>query len=298
MMDKGNISLIKRNEKISTVQTMPFAQRVGFIKLTTKLMPPSQNYPHPPTQKAFNRYLKVFCMVALLCPMSFAYAEIHGTVTGTTNYVWRMYSKSFNSPAIQGNLDYQHSSGIYLGATASTFNFGPSEQEEDLVFENTARIEISPYVGWSYKFADDWRVDLQYSRYFYDGDIFALDGDYNEFYFFLHYKDLISLQTSYIDDYYGQGESALFPEITGRYPITDYLEFSGTFGYAYVKEALAADYPYWNVGLTGRYKFIALDLRYHDAREIYYLDATGQNLGIDHPETITTTVVLSLSVGF
>lgn len=85
----------------------------------------------------------------------FAYAEIHGTITGTTNYVWRMYSKSNNSPAIQGSLDYQHSSGLYTGASVSNFNFGKSEQDEELSFPSSAQIEITPYVGWSYKLADD-----------------------------------------------------------------------------------------------------------------------------------------------
>ena len=87
-------------------------------------------------------------------------------------------------------------------------------------------------------------MDLQYSRYFYDGLIFDKNADYNEFYLFLHYKGLLSAQISYIDDYYGPRRGALFPEITGRYPITDYMEISSTFGYAYIKVALAADYPY------------------------------------------------------
>jgi uncharacterized protein (TIGR02001 family) len=246
-------------------------------------------------QKTFSLML---CMAVLMWQAGFAYAEIHGTITGTTNYVWRMYSKSNNNPAIQGNLDYQHSSGFYTGASVSNFNFGKSEQDEELSFPNSAQVEITPYVGWSYKFADDWRMDLQYSHYFYDSLIFDRNSDYNEFYLFLHYKGLLSTQISYIDDYYGLGRGALFPELTGRYPITDYLEISSTFGYAYVKEALAADYPYWNVGLTGRYKFIALDLRYYDAREIYYLDANGQKAFTDHPETIKAMVVFSLSVGF
>lgn len=228
---------------------------------------------------------------------SCAYAEIHGTLTGTTNYVWRMYSKSNNGPAIQGNLDYQHSSGLYVGTSASNFNIGKSEQDEELIFPGAAQFEVSPYVGWSYKIADDWRMDLQYSRYFYDGKIYSNNGDYNEFYYFLHYKDLLTAQVSYIDDFYGQGGEAFFTELTGRYPITDYLEFSSMFGFAHVSH-LKAEYPYWNVGLTGRYKFIALDLRYHDASEIYFLDAAGQKKITDHSETIKATVVFSISVGF
>lgn len=80
-----------------------------------------------------------------------------------------------------------------------------------------------------------------------------------------------------------------------RYPLTSYLEFSSSFGYAQVKQALSADYPYWNVGLTGRYKLVALDLRYHDAREIYF---GSQAKSPDHPDTLKATVVFTISVGF
>ena len=249
-------------------------------------------------QKTFSLLLKMLCMAVLLRQPNFAFAEIHGTVTGTTNYIWRMYSKSNNGPAIQGNLDYQHSSGVYFGASASNFNIGKNEQEEDLVYPDSAQLEITPYVGWSYKFADDWRVDLQYSHYFYDGKIFSQNADYDEFYLFLHYKGLLSAQASYVEDLYGNAGDAFFYELTGRYPITDFLEFSSTFGYGQTRSVLDADYPYWNIGLTGRYKFIALDLRYHDASEIYYLDELGGNISPDHPETLKASVVFSISVGF
>lgn len=239
--------------------------------------------------------MKMLCMAVLLYQTSFAYAEIHGTITGTTNYVWRMYSKSNNGPAIQGNLDYQHSSGFYVGTTVSNFNLGASEVVEDIGFPNSAQVEITPYLGWSFKLTDDWRLDTQYSRYFYDSTIYGLDADYNEFYLFLHYKDLVTAQASFIDDFYGIGDAAYFYELTGRYPITDFLEFSSTFGYAQANNVLSADYPYWNVGLTGRYKFIALDLRYYDARELYFQEPA---FAPDHPDTLKATVVFSLSVGF
>lgn len=239
--------------------------------------------------------LKVFCMLLVLYQAKFAYAEIHGNLTGTTNYVWRMYSKSNNEPAIQANLDYQHASGFFVGAFVSSFNIGGSEVRENFHFINQARAEISPYLGWNFKLGDDWRLEAQYSRYFYDGKIYEFAGDYNEFYLFLHYKDLLSMNVSATDDFYGLGDMAFDYEITGRYPITDYLEFSSTFGYAQVKEVLSADYPYWNVGLTGRYRFISLDLRYYDAREIYF---DSQSKSPDHPDTLKATVVFTISVGF
>lgn len=247
-------------------------------------------------QKPYSHSLKMLS-IALLCQADLAVAELHGTITGTTNYIYRMYSKSNNGPALQGNLDYQHSSGIYVGTTLSNFNIGKSEVEgtEDDIFPDSAQLEVTPYLGWNYKFADDWRLDLQYSRYIYDGKLYGLDADYNEFYLFLHYKDIISAQVSYSDDFYALGDAAYFFELTGRYPLTDYLEFSSSAGYAIADKVLLADYAYWNVGLTGRYKFIALDLRYYDAHEFSQGD---QELLPDHPETLKESVVFSISLGF
>lgn len=239
-------------------------------------------------------YLRVLSAI-LVCHAGVAYAEIHGTITGTTDYVYRMYSKSNNGPALQGNLDYQHSSGFFVGTTLSSFNIGKSEVVEDFVFPGSAQLEITPYLGWSFKLADDWRLDAQYSRYIYNGLLYSLDGDYSEFYLFLHYKDMVSVQFSASDDFYGLGNPAFFYELTGRYPLTDYLEFSSTFGYAKASRVLLSDYPYWNVGLTGRYKFIALDLRYYDAHELPMGD---RGLLPDHPNTLKESIVFSISLGF
>lgn len=242
---------------------------------------------------------KLTVLIMLCCFSVSAGAEVHGTITGTTNYVYRMYSKSNNQPAIQANLDYQHESGFYVGASVSSFDIGPSELAIpglDLPFEGDAEIEVTPYVGWSFKLADDWRLDSQYSRYIYNGTVYGMNADYNEFYLFLHYKDLLTAQASYSGDFYGLKGDAFFYELTGRYPITDYLEFSTTLGYGHTQGILLDDYEYWNVGLTGRYKFIAMDLRYYDAKEVSFGDLDA--LPVDHAFTLDSTAVFSLSVGF
>lgn len=230
----------------------------------------------------------------LLVSFAAAQAEIHATITGTTNYVWRMYSKSNNKPALQANLDYQHELGFYTGVTASYFSIGPSEVDPSIPFKEP-NVEIIPYVGWSFKLADDWRLDLQYSSYFYDEKVYAKPADYDEYYFFIHYKDLLSFQASYAQDFYGLTGDAFFYEGTARYPVTDFLEASGTFGYANTKSVLTTDYPYWNIGLTARYKFIALDLRYYEASE---MNGSGDLDLLDHPFTQKGTIVFSLSAGF
>ncbi len=251
-------------------------------------------------EKLLNRLLgKLLCAAMLLYYAEAVRAELHGTITGTTNYVWRMYSKSNNKPAIQANLDYQHSIGFYTGATATSFNIGKSELDEDPDFHPTfldpAQVEIIPYVGWNFKLNDSLNMNLQYSHYFYDGKVFSLDAEYDEFYFFLHYKDLVSMQISYAKDLYGLVGDAFTYELTARYPLTDYLEASGSYGYANTKSVLASDYNYWNLGLTGRYKFLALDLRYYDASET---NISREQDTFDHPITLNGTIVFSISAGF
>lgn len=230
----------------------------------------------------------------LLCLDPFPiFADIHGTVTGTTNYVGRGYTKTNNDFAIQGNVDYQHSSGIYLGASASNVNFGDRE------FNDSSRVEFTPYLGYTHKLADNWRVDMQWTRYLYDGKIFGRQVDYNEFYLFLHYCDMLTLRASVSDNFYNQNKVTSDYELTGRYPVTDYLEVSSGVGYSRVEEVLEYDYLYWNTGITGHYKFFSADLRYMHAFEATTEELPeGPNSWQFKPEILHATIVFSLSMGF
>jgi uncharacterized protein (TIGR02001 family) len=238
---------------------------------------------------------RIFFIVRLctkLCILSVfqtSFADIHGTLTGTTNYVGRGYTKTQNGYAIQGNLDYQHESGVYLGASASNVNFG------DRDFDDSARAEITPYLGYTHKLTDDWRVDVQWTRYLYDGKIFGRQADYNEFYALLHYRDLLTLRASISDDFYGQNKVTSDYEFTARYPLSEYLEISSSVGYSQVEKVLEYDYLYWNTGITARYQFIAADLRYMHAFESTTADKTSWKYD---PDVLHATFVFSLSVGF
>jgi uncharacterized protein (TIGR02001 family) len=228
-----------------------------------------------------------------------SYADVHGTLTGTTNYVWRGYTKNQNDFAVQGNLDYEHPSGIYLGFSASTVNFGDrsirKKNSAELAFPDSARAEFTPYLGYTHKLTDDWRVDVQWLRYLYDGKIFGRQADYNEFYLFLHYRDLLTLRASVSDDFYGQNKVTSDYELTARYPLTDYLEVSSGVGYSQVEKVLEYDYLYWNAGVTGRYKFVLADLRYMHAFEATTADETTWKY---NPDVLHATFVFSISVGF
>lgn len=244
-----------------------------------------------------NTVLRVY--VGILLALVFLFfpgpgsAELHGTLTMTTNNVGRWFTKSNNNPALQSNVDYQHTSGLYLGSSVSTVNFDNKGQA------NAANVEIVPYLGWSHKLTGQWRLDAQWSRYLFDGKVFDLQSDYNEFYLFLHYKDLFSGRISISDDYYALGNPVLDYELTGRYPVTDSLEFAAGFGYSQTSAVLGSDYPYWNAGFTYFYKFLAFDLRYMDATETAINPATENRLHERYdPPLINASCVFSISLGF
>lgn len=230
---------------------------------------------------------------AMLVWSTCAYSEFHGALTATTNYVWRGYSKSSDHFSYNANLDYEHDTGFFIGTTASRVDFG------DQGFGDRAQFEIVPYLGWSTDLGDKWRIDLQWSRYFYDGNVFGEFSDYNEFYGFLHYDDMISARIAFSEDLYHREHSAVDFEISGRYSLTDWLEFSAGTGYSLAKKAIEYDYLYWNAGLSAYYKYVVVDLRYMDALETASEHHWGSGSGADaYPETLNSTLVFSFSIGF
>ncbi len=223
-----------------------------------------------------------------------SYAEFHGTLTGTTNNAVRWYTKSDNHPAVLANIDYEHSSGVYIGSSVSTIDFESKESDSD-----AAHIEIIPYLGWSHSLSNTWRVDAQWTRYLYDGNVFGHPADYNEFYLFVHYQDMLSGRISFAEDYYDLGDYALDYELTGRYSLTDYLELSAGFGFSQTKAVLGSNYPYWNAGVTCYYKFVSLDFRYRGATETSVDHAVEEQKHERYnPPMINASFVFSLSIGY
>ncbi len=217
------------------------------------------------------------------------FSEFSATLTGATDYFWRGYSKTGGDLAIRANLDYEHESGLFLGISVINIDFGDDD------FDDQSHVEITPYLGWTYNLDEDWRIDVQWTRYLYDGKIFGHESDYNEFYFLLHYRDLITLSTSFSEDFYNHGHVTGNYEITARYPITDAIEMSAGIGYSQVKPVLEYDYLYWNAGFTYYYKFAAFDFRYVDSA--FTSDTANTQWPYD-PEMLDPTFIFSISVGF
>ena len=222
-----------------------------------------------------------------------ALADFSLVLTGTTNYLYRGFSKSDNKPTIRLNLDYGHDSGIYLGTWVSRVDFGDSEKE----FDDPARVEISPYLGWARGFRHDWTLEAFYTRYIYAGKIFGHSADYHEFYGLLHFRDLVTTTVAWSPNIYGQRQTALALEGEARYPLLGNLEFAAGIGYSRLKDALEYNYLYWNSGFTWYpHRYLTLDLRYYQSA--HAKSKTMKNPWPYDPKPIGPTAVFSISVGF
>lgn len=236
------------------------------------------------------RVLIVFTGTLLVSPSIFA--EFNFSLTGMTNYVWRGYSKSDDQPAVRFSIDYEHSTGFYTGAWVSTVDFA------DEGFENRADVEIAPYLGWTFSLSDDWRLDAQWTRYLYDGNLFGRPSDYNEFQGFLHFRDLGSVRVGFSENLYDRGKPSADFEFTGRYPIFDWLEFSTGIGYALARDVLEYDYLFWNAGFICYYKFVGLDFRYAQAAEANEKEEAEHSPGQIEFEELGPTFLFTLTIGF
>ncbi len=221
-----------------------------------------------------------------------AYAEVSGSVTGATDYIEYGYTKSDGDPALQANLDYEHTSGLFLGVSVSSVDFG------DHQFDSQSRAEIAPYLGWHFELSNDWRFELQWLRYLYDDRIFGAVADYNLFSATLNYQDLITASVSISDDLYQQDESTSYYQVTGRYPVTDSVEVSSGVGYSLTRDALEYDYLYWNAGFTWFHPYGSLDFRYVQSKFLREIELDDQSKWQFDPHEIDAKFVFTISFGF
>lgn len=78
----------------------------------------------------------------------------------TSNYLFRGISQTHGGPAIQGGVDYTHSSGLYAGVWASNITWVKQ-------YHDSGSLEMDFYGGFKNAINDDWTYDIGLIRYQY-----------------------------------------------------------------------------------------------------------------------------------
>ena len=191
--------------------------------------------------------------------------ESVGTFSGSllmaSDYMFRSISNSNLRPQVQGDFNWSHDGGLYMGVWASNTDFGGTGNS----------MEIDPYIGFTKDIGDsDFNFDIGYWSYNYPGS--ELNLDYAEVYTYLNYsKDKFSASPSvwWTDNYFGDdfldGVSALAYEVTLGYEFCPGLTPSlrvgeQTFGSGYDN----LDFTYWDIGVDYVVGDWSFGLRWYD----------------------------------
>ncbi len=207
------------------------------------------------------RWLLV-CAAALLAPAGAAALGLENfsaQLTLTTDYVFRGVSQTREDPAIQGGIDFEHGSGLFVGIWGSNVDF-PTNQDR----RQGRDLELDYYLGYAFDLAADWSAYATVVRYDYPGSDGAFEYDYNELNLAVQFRELASAGVAWTDDALGFGRQAIAWELSGRYPLPRDLDLVAGAGYYDLDELFGRGYSYWNLGLSRQIGSFIFDLGYYD----------------------------------
>jgi uncharacterized protein (TIGR02001 family) len=214
---------------------------------------------------------------------SFAY-----NVGLTSNYLFRGISQTHGGPAIQGGVDYTHSSGLYAGVWASNITWVKQ-------YHDNGSLEMDFYGGYKNSFAEDWTYDIGLIRYQYPNNGSSTAGDpvfsqlanpnTTEMYGAIGWKWLTLKYSHAISkNFIGwvpnnaltnlpnkDSGGSNYLELNGAYDLGDGWGISGHIGHQKVEGVNKwasglndADYTDWNIGVTKDVGFGVVGLLYSD----------------------------------
>ena len=143
---------------------------------------------------------KLFLALMMVAGISAAQAQVTGNLGLTSDYRFRGVSQTQNAPAVQGGIDYTHSSGFYVG------NWNSSVSSD--LYTNGAGVESDLYAGFKSKFLG-FDLDVGSMNYFYPR---ATNGtstnfDTNELYVAVGKGPLTAKVSNSLSNYFGTSNS-------------------------------------------------------------------------------------------
>jgi uncharacterized protein (TIGR02001 family) len=174
--------------------------------------------------------------------------SVSGNAAFTTNYVFRGWSQTTTTndlmaPAIQGGVDFNHSSGFFAGTWMSNV--------DDAIYAGS-EMELDFYAGWTGKLGEAGpEITLKALSFLYPGTSVSAN-ETNEFSLYLSH-DLggvsVTGGVNYSDDFYGLGDSLYWDagvEIPAG-PVTLALHVGAT---DFDNDVLGDDYVDYSVGVS------------------------------------------------
>lgn len=183
--------------------------------------------------------------------------SISGNMGVFSDYRFRGISQTFLKPAIQGGIDYSHSSGFYLGNWNSNVS--------GLVYTDGS-IEMDFYGGYKFN-AGPIGMDVGLLQYYYPGaKASGVKYDTTEAYVAGSWKWFTLKYSITTGDYFGvtNSDGSGYLDLSASYEIAPKLTLVAHYGKQTVKNSSALDYTDTKIGVTYDLNGWALGLAYYD----------------------------------
>ncbi|NDP49399.1 MAG: hypothetical protein GZ085_13640 [Sulfuriferula multivorans] len=217
-----------------------------------------------------------------------------------SNYVFRGISQTGGDPALQGGLDYSHSSGLYVGTWGSNVGW-----LEDYQGYTSGNVEIDVYGGFRNEIGGTGlSYDVGVIQYMYPGNKGTVTkADTSEIYASLGWKWFTAKYSHYVSDEvfgFANAKNSNYLDISASVPIAETgLTAGAHWGTFKFENNGAQDYDDWKISLAydlGKLSKVTSDVTvgvaYTDtnAKSSKWTDNNSEFLGKD-----TTTVWISKS---
>ena len=183
-----------------------------------------------------------------------------GTIAGQSDYRFRGISQSDRNPVPQGSLTLTGPDGFYVGTWVSQINW------QDFGINENPSIEWDIYGGKHFDMGDSTDLNVEAYEYAYP-DAKIPHGQPEASYFegiFTHTQTFgpVALDAVYaISPQFSAGTGVgNYVEGQGTVTLADWLTASANIGHQWVDTL--KDYTHYDVGVTGTFKSVSLDLRY------------------------------------
>ncbi len=197
-----------------------------------------------------------------LAETPFLDGTVSGNVTAVSNYISRGFSNSDDHPALQGILDYTHSSGLYVGTFASNVDFDDN---------NNATVEWDVWGGYGFT----WRgVALRADAlwYYYPGVGRDMANKFNTLELeaaaeYVIAGATVSLGISYSPNYFFNSGDSVYYNAGISIPLFDAFALEGHVGHQDVQHNAifgTPDYNDWSLGIAALWRGFKLGLYYID----------------------------------
>lgn len=186
----------------------------------------------------------------------------------TSDYRFRGISQSSRDAAVQGWVQYDHSSGFYGNIWASTIDF-----DDEATYDSGVEIDLT--IGYNYELSEATTIGGKAIYYWYaDADTPAGFPDYDYWEFMANIvHDFgvaeVDAEFAYSPEFFSETGDAY--ALTGGVTVPILKEFaffdgglkaSGSIGHQWLDTG--TDYLYWDVGATATWGLFDFDVRWYD----------------------------------